>query len=426
LYASNRSRNNLGMTAVEHDSVPVGAYPQRYREAEARGVRLGLPLRVMGRVKGVDEDLMDRIGRAFGERDELGARLADAIRMRAGQPGRVSMDQLRTALAGGIDAVPDAPPALTEFFDAVSATPDWVDWDLLDEGARVARRLGQNAADVLTQLSLIGGYRFGGPADLLVATGGLVGESTRRRLGETQKWVVELTRPGSLRPGGEAWRLTLHVRAMHALVNAAFEPRWDAARWGLPINQADQASTLMLFDGVLVIGSRGLGVRISRRESRALMHLWKYVGWLMGVDELFLVDDEWERHRQAYHVLLAQADISEAGPRLARAIVDAQRQRYYAGWPKPLQPVRARYEQERLLSMLTTFLGPISMRELGLPLRPPWAHLYLWVLNTYRYRLLARTPWGRRRLLLWGDRVSQRLLDSYFLEEHQAVGELEP
>lgn len=421
------------MTALEHEPVPIGAYPQRYREAEARGVRLGVPLRVMGRVKGVDEDLMDRIGHAFGERDESGARLADAIRMRAGQPGRVSMDQFRTALAGGIDAVPDAPPALTSFMAEVSATPDWVDWDLLDEGALVARRLGRNAADVLTQLSLIGGYRFGGPSDLLVATGGLVGQSTRRRLGETQKWVVELTRPGSLRPptterpgGGEAWRLTVHVRAMHALVNAAFEPRWDAQRWGLPINQADQASTLMLFDGVLIIGSRGLGVRVSRRESRALLHLWKYVGWLMGVDADFLVDDEWERHRQAYHVLLAQADVSEAGPQLAQAIVAAQRERHYPGWPKPLQRIRARYEQERLLSMLTTFLGPTSMRELGLPLRPPWAHLYIWVLNTFRYRLLGRTAWGRRRLLDWGDRVSQNLLDSYFLEEQQAVGELKP
>ena len=146
--------------------------------------------------------------------------------MRAGQPGRVSLQQLRTALEGGIDAVPDAPPALTDFFAEVAATPGWVDWDLLDEGALVARRLGQNAADALTQLALIGGYRFGGPPDLLVATGGLVGDSTRRRLGETQKWVVELTRPGSLRrprpaAGGEAWRLTVHVRAMHALVNAA-------------------------------------------------------------------------------------------------------------------------------------------------------------------------------------------------------------
>ena len=74
--------------------------------------------------------------------------------------------------------------------------------------------------------------------------------------------------------------------------------------------------------------------------------------------------------------------------------------------------------------MLTTFLGPTSMRELGLPMRPPWAHVYIWVLNTLRYRVLGRTAWGRRRLLTWGDRVSARLLDSYFLEERQAVGDL--
>ena len=64
------------------------------------------------------------------------------------------------------------------------------------------------------------------------------------RLAETQKWTVALSRPGALRPGGEAWRLTLHVRAMHALVNQRFAPRWDVERWGLPINQADQAATL--------------------------------------------------------------------------------------------------------------------------------------------------------------------------------------
>ncbi|WP_183093608.1 oxygenase MpaB family protein [Nocardioides stalactiti] len=420
------------MTAQRVEDPPRGAFPQRYREAEARGVRLGAPLRLMGRVKRVDEDLMARIGQAFGERDEPGAALAHAIRMRAGQPGRVSMQQLRSALEGGLDAVPDPPEALSSFFAEVSATPDWVDWDLVAEGALATRRLGMNAADVLTQLSLIGGYRFGGPPDLLLATGGLVGDSTRRRLGETQTWVVALTRPDALRPpvdggpGGEAWRLTVHVRAMHALVNAAFEDTWDSERWGLPINQADQASTLMLFDGVLLLGSRGLGVRVTRRESRAVLHLWKYVGWLMGVDEEFLVDTEGERHRQAYHVLLAQADISEAGPQLAQAIVAAQRERHYPGWPRALQGLRASYERERLLSMLTTFLGPLSMRDLGLPLRPPWAHVYLVVLNTVRYRVLGRTAWGRRRLLAWGDRVSQRLLDSYFLDEPQAVGDLKP
>lgn len=411
------------MTAAEIDRTPL-TFPTRYREGEARAARMGRPLRLFGRVREVDEELMQRIGRAMTERDELGGRLAEAIRTRAGDPGKVTLRQLRTALHEGLDAVPDAPPALADFLRANTDVPDWVDWDLVEEGARVYNRLGQNAADVLTQLSLVGGYRFGGPTDLLVATGGLTGDMTRRRLAETQKWAITLGQPGALRPGGEAWRLTLHVRAMHALVNAEFADTWDTERWGLPINQADLASTLGLFDGVLLIGSRALGARVTRAESRAVMHQWKWIGHLMGVDDDFLVDRETERHRISYHVLLAQSDITDAGPKLAQAVVEAQADRTYPGWPAGLQRLRAKWEQERLLSMLTVFLGPTSMRELGLPLRPPWAHAYVAGLNVWRYGVLNRTRWGRQRMDRWGAQVSRRILDSYFGDEAEDVGQL--
>lgn len=399
--------------------------PSRFREAQARGERLGWLLKRLGRVSDLDEALLARIGRAFGERDELGHTLASAMRTRD-----VSMAAFRTALDKGIAAVPDAPAVLRAYFAEVTAVPDWVDFDLVNEGGRVLSRLGQNASDVLLQLSLIGGYRFGGPPDLLVATGGLAGGSTRRRLAETQKWTFSLTSPDAMRPptaaspGGEGWRLTVHVRAMHALVNAAFESRWNTARWGLPINQADQAGTLGLFDGVLIIACRMMGVRITDDDARALMHLFRWTGHLLGVHEDFLTDDEWERHRQNYHVLLAQAGISEAGPQLAQAILKAQRTRRYSGWPGALQGLRAWYERERMLSMLTMLLGVTSMRELGLPLRPPWAFLYIVPLNVLRYHVLGRTAWGRRRLAAWGQRRTERILASYFAGEAAGLGPL--
>ena len=402
---------------------PPATFPGRYRAGEARAARMGTLLKRVAGVEELDEELMHRIGAALRRRDEPGARLAEAIRLRAGEPGRVTMAQLSTALVGGVAAVPDAAPALVELVDGAEQVPDWLDWELLEEGARAYRRFGRAAADVGLQLSLIGGYRFGGPTDLLVETGALTGGGSRRRLGETQRWVQALTQHGGLRPHAEGWRLTLHVRTMHALVNHGFEPRWDTEQWGLPINPADQASTLGLFDAVVLLGVRALGVPVTREESRAVMHLWRYVGWLLGVDEEFLVDTERERHRLNYHVLLSQGGLTEAGGLLARAAVDAQLELDFRRWGA-LAPVRARYERERLLSMLTVFLGPTSMRELGLPLRPPWAHPVAIAGHTLRHQALGRLPGGRAALERWGDRVVTDLMVRYFDDDAPAVAAL--
>ncbi|GAA3542373.1 hypothetical protein AFL01nite_09610 [Aeromicrobium flavum] len=388
------------------------SYPTRFRAGGERNTRLGRPLKVFAGVREVDEVLMARIGRGFTQRDEVGAALAEAMRLAPGDPERVTMAQFRAALEQGVPA--DAPAALAEFFAVVLREPDWLDRDLVDEGARVFRRFGRNAADVLLQLSLIGGYRFGGPPDLLVATGGLSGSSTRRRLAETQSWAVAVTTPGELIPHGAGWRATVHVRAMHALVNHAFEPRWDIGRWGLPINQADQAGTLGLFDGAVLIGVKALGVPVSRRESRAVMHLWKYVGWLMGVDDAWLVDSERERQRINYHVVLAQEGITEAGPQLAQDIIAVLGTLPHGRW-----------KTERNLSMLSLFLGRESMRELGLPWRPAWAHLVLWGANTMRHRVLGRLPGGRERLEVAGARVAQKILGEYYgSDDDRAVADL--
>lgn len=399
-------------------------YPTRFREGEARGARYGRALRLIGGVRAVDESLMDRLGRGFLERDELGARLAGAMRTRADDGSRVSRSQFKAALTDGIDSVTDAPPALVEFLKEVSTVPDWVDRDLLEQGARLLHRLGQNAGDVGLQLSLIGGYRFGGPADLLVATGGLTGDMTMRRLGETQKWTTSLGTVGAVLPGGEAWRLTVHVRLMHAMVNASFEPTWDSSRWGLPINQTDLASTLALFDATMLLGCRALGVRITRAESRAWMHMWRYVGYLLGVDPDFWVTTERERCQQAYHVLRSQTGQTDAGVQLAQAAVRVQLDRNFPGWPVRLQAARARFERERLLGMLTYLVGIQSMRDLELPIRPPWPLAYVIPMNIWRYQVMARSAAGQGRLEAWGERVRDRILASYFGTAEPDVGAL--
>ncbi|MEU1883328.1 oxygenase MpaB family protein [Streptosporangium sp. NPDC020072] len=405
--------------------VVTECHPTRFREAEQRGRDISRPMLRLTRVGAeVDESFMERLRAALLERDELGADLAGAMSLPAGDPGRVTHRQVAAALRDAPHRADDLPPALRRFMDELVEVPEWVDWDRVERGAVAFRYLGRNANDVLLDLSLIGGYRFGGPADLLVLTEGLGGDNALRRLAETQKWTHEVTRPGGMRPGAEGWRLTVHVRAMHALVNSRFEPRWDSGRWGLPVNQADQAGTLGLFDAAVILGCLALGVPLSRRQRDDLMHLWRYVGWLMGVAPDFLTDEENVRHRMNYHILLSAGGQSQAGRDLARVTVDAQRMRAFGHGNALVERMHQRYERARALSMLTAFVGLSGMRDLGLPARLPWAPVLAIVGNTFRYRVLGALPGGRRRVEEWGARAQERVLASTFRDQPAQVGGL--
>ncbi|NNG39671.1 DUF2236 domain-containing protein [Flexivirga sp. ID2601S] len=397
----------------------LSAPPARFRQNEARGRAIAKPLlRATGISPEVDERLMQRLGMALLERDELGAAVAEAMQLPPGDPDRVTHAQLAAALDAAPEVSDDTPPALRAFLSLAMEAPEWVDWARIERGAAAYGYLGRTAHDVLLNLSLIGGYRFGGPADLLVLTGGLAGDNTLRRLAESEQWTNAATTPGGMRVGAEGWRLTLHVRVMHALVNMRFEKRWETARFGLPINQADQAGTLGLFDATVILGCQMLGVPVSRQQRDDLMHLWRYIGWLMGVDPDFLTDDEQERHRINYHVLLTAGDQTPAGQELARLTLDTQAQRNYGHANPRLEHWHQRYARARAHSLLSAVVGKQSMRELAMPMRPPWAAVAAVVGNSLRYRTLSALPGGRRRLETRGRRVQDQILAGSLASHH--------
>ncbi len=384
------------MTRELPTGTETGAYPARFAGIRPRNERIGRPLKHFARVDTVDEELLDRIGRRMNARDELGATLVHALRRDRTDPQCVTMRQFHQALEHGIDTVPDAPETLREFFAVVDTVPGWVDFDLLEKGARAFRRMGRSRNDVLLQLSLIGGYRFGGPPDLLVATGGLTGSTAMRRLGETQKWGTAVGEPGGMRRDGEGFKLTVHVRAMHALVNHRFETngRWDVERWGAAHQPDRSGRDARVVQRHAAPRVRALGYRVSRDESRAVMHLWKYVGWLMGIDEEWLFDSERRQHHFNYHVVLVQDDVTPAGADLSRALVDGQRELDYGRFPK----LRGQYERVRLLSMLRFFLGTDGLNDLGLPSIPPLAVAPVIAGNVVKSMVINRTATGRRFL----------------------------
>ncbi len=60
--------------------------------------------------------------------------------------------------------------------------------------------------------------------------------------------------------------------------------------WGRPMNQFDLAMTNLAFSSVVLLGIRALGIFPSKQETESFLHFWRYVGWLMGIDEKWLIE----------------------------------------------------------------------------------------------------------------------------------------
>ncbi len=348
------------MTAIDLDPTTIARFGRD--PGWARGSVWPLKLLIRGGAE-LDGYVRRRCAKAVLDVDEQAAALADAL-----ADGTVDMAQFRAALDRGVPA--DAPAALRDFFATVEAPPAWLDPDTLARGARVCLRGGRTAMDVLSTGSLMNGYRSSATTRQLVATGRLVGDGTGRRVAETVRWWYECMLPGGLDRDGRGWQLTVHVRLMHALVNRhlAASEGWDPREWGSPINQADQAATLALFSTTFLLQIRMLGRVVPPADGRDVMHLWRYVGWLMGVRDEWLPTDE-NTGRRYFYQLARFAPGPDAD---SRVLADAL-QRYWGAMNyRRLQGTTRRLNRSRLLGVQTYFSGRSGVRELGLPPTMPW------------------------------------------------------
>jgi hypothetical protein len=359
--------------------------PGRYRQGGAWAERFAAPmLRLAGpgaRMTG--EELDDLVGGLL-RRDEPADLLVRAVR----EDHAVTMTQVRAAMAGE----PAEHPALRAFMRTVEGRPAWVDDAVLTRGAAAARRIGKDGFDILAFGSLLGGYRSGGALQPLVRTGRF--DNTLNRVGETGQWWLACTSPGGLQRGGEGWRLSVHVRVMHAFVNYQLErdPTWDWEFRGMPINDFDRAGTIGSFSTSYLLQARALGIRIPRDDAASIMHLWSYVGWLMGVEEHWLPRTERIGRRVLGNVIAGFSAPEPSSKQLGDGLIAMHDNAPgIGGW-------RRRYERERALSMATYLNLGYGMKDVGQPVRPPWYPAIRIASNLFWSHLVGRLPGGSRIL----------------------------
>jgi hypothetical protein len=242
--------------------------------------------RLLRGVFGVDprlpKEAVQKYAESYYDADPVAEAFIDEVYLTQGQAaGRAMVDD---ALAHGVDSVADAPESLKRLFAEIEVMPDWLDWEQVELGARVFRRFSTSLYSFAGVITLHG-YRENSVAKPLAFTGAYNGESANRRFLETAAFWIDVSEPGGLRAGGKGIETALRVRLMHVFVRRRLmaHPEWDLEAWGVPISQGDAMLTLMGGSVAPGYGLRLLGYRVPREEIAALMHFWRYIGHLIGV-----------------------------------------------------------------------------------------------------------------------------------------------
>lgn len=225
---------------------------------------------------------------AMMKADELADRVAQDVYF-GGKGGPALFNKV---MKEGLDIDEEIPDSLRELYTQVTTEPEWLDRERLKRGIATQQRLGRVGLYGLATMGLLAGYNNPELGRPLIATGALTGDGSFNRINYTSAFWMEVTEDGGLDMHAKGFSTAVHVRIKHALVRHQLmndeDNPWNIKDWGLPINTSDSAITNVGFSSMIVMGSRMTGFRVTNKEYEDILHMWRYVGYLMGDDDRLL------------------------------------------------------------------------------------------------------------------------------------------
>jgi len=367
-------------------------------------------------------DLPDDIIRQFGVAMNTGDRLGDtyidtAFATREGK-ARARKD-VEQALEKGIESVADPSPELLALFEQINTDPEWVDWKTVEHGAEVFRRYGQELYPYFGMITFAG-YATHTINQPLALTGAYTGNSAFHRFLETCRFWTDTTEPGALRSGGIGRRSAVLVRVLHSIIRHTLLPHqaWDRDELGVPISQHGMFQTLMASSQFPGQQLKLLGYRPSAQDIVAMMHHWRYVGYLMGFQPPWYPETVTDGFRAQLLIMLGEEpDFGPNAQSLCRSFMDTFRPPEEA---RGLHRVMGNLRYRAQLGHARFYLGADLHESCGLPDPGLW-----------RYAPLARflpnfaRETARRNIPGAAGRIDQvhRAARLEFLRKHLEGGE---
>jgi hypothetical protein len=267
----------------------------------------------------------------------------------------------------GISAVADAPESMRELWAEFETVPEWVDRELVEEGAAIWRRWGRTLFNIAGAETLEM-YTESAVALPLSLTGGYAGDNALRRFLETTRFWMDVSEPGALfRIGSDGRATAMRVRVMHVSVRrrVSTHEEWDPERYGLPISQAYMYLTLMGGSVAPALAMWPLGFLTTGKEIRALMHYQRFLGHLLGVHPRGYPETVREGLATVTATALARSyTAGRQGAELIESFAPAFRPRGRKGSPRWFKEL---YEYRLICGYVAFFLQPATRKRHDVP-----------------------------------------------------------
>jgi len=281
-------RSQAELTPAVYGAVDFNTLPERFTGTVGEANELqSAGEEVRARILS-DAGLVERM-RAY---TFMGDRIADPYAALMPQYGFRRLTQMLTdACDHGLESVKDAPPELQAFIEAMERVPEWLDMELVEEGARAERPAMAVISPFSLRAAFIATFMNKYAALPMAFTGTLSNESAARRVKETATFFATSVMPGALARGGPGFKAAAMVRLMHSMVrfNVMRKGRWDVSVYGVPIPQVDQMPAGLI--GITMIAAKIVkaGGRIGFTPAeRARVELSRYRCYLLGLPEALL------------------------------------------------------------------------------------------------------------------------------------------
>ncbi|WP_018343745.1 oxygenase MpaB family protein [Cytophaga aurantiaca] len=319
---------------------------------------------------------------------------------------------LNTLLEKGLEAVPEIPDSLRNVYTQSYNLPSWLDDDLMQTGAEFCQRAGLFSLVTLRNYSLMGGYESAAINKPLIFTGALKA-GPAKRLSDTLAFWVDATGTGAMKPGAVGFNATIKIRIVHALARyyTRKSPEWSDDQWGIPVNEGDMIATYLGFSLVFLEGLYMQGFQPSEEEVKGIFHLWKYIGYMLGIHADLLPENKEQAIQTLYKWTMTQPPADGDTLALAHALMTA---------PLTVTFPEKNWQKKLLVKIYLGFnyfyLGKHACKRMKLPFTVfvcvPYISACINSINEYKIKLFPKL---RQRAVQKGREAQVKITDAFLL-----------